>query len=241
VDKLTRKDLKKDHFAESVGHTLEELSHRRKQVTRYAVIGVVVIAVIVGAVAFYKYRTEERQKELRVLFRVLETPVLEPGQPTPGRSYATIEERTAAFDKAAKELEAKYPGSNEVAVAKYFQATDLVDKGDLNKALELLNVAVADGNTDTRGLAELAKSQVLKALGRKDEAEKSLRAVIANPGGMVMADQGTLALAELLSESKPDEALKLLEPLRTHEGSVQQLAAKLISEIRARQERASAK
>lgn len=239
MDKFTRKELKTDHFAKAVGHTLEELGHRRQQVTRYALIGAVVVVLIIAAVGFFRYRAAEREAALHAMFRVLETPVEELDQ-TGGRAFATKAERDAALEKAAQELAASYPNSREGAMALYFLATDLAEKGDLNKALEMLDSAMKAGDADTRGLAGFARAEVLRGLDRKDEAETALRAVIAKPGGMVNANQATLALADLIAQSKPDEAIKLLEPLRTQEGSVQQLAARRISEIRTRQERASA-
>lgn len=239
VDKLSRKELKTDHFAEAVGHTLEELGQRRALVTRMAVIGLVVVLLIVAGVSYFRYRAAERAEELHALFRLLESPIQEAGV-SGSRVFATETERDAAVAKKADEIVTAYPGSNEAAMAQYFLATNLVESGDLNKALETLESAVKAGDSDTRGLVNFTKAQVLRALGKNEEAETTLRAVVANPGGMVAADQATLALAEILAEGKPDEAIKLLEPLRTHDGSVQQLASKLISEIRARQERASA-
>lgn len=239
MDKLTRKELKTDHFAEVVGHTLDNLGHRRQLVTKIGVIALVAVLLIVAGVGYFRYRAAERAEALSALYRILETPIQEAGI-TGKRVFASSEEREAAVAKKAEEIAAAYPGSREAAIAQYYMATDLADSGNLTKALDTLEAAVKGGDSDTRGLTNFTKAQVLRALGKKDEAENTLRAVIANPGGMVSSDQATLALAEMLSESKPDEAIKLLEPLRTRDGSVQQMAAKLISEIRARQERASA-
>src|SRR5690606_5621013 len=109
-------------------------------------------------------------EELHALFRILETPIQETGV-TGSRVFASTEERNAAVAKKAEEIAAAYPGSNEAAMAQYFLATDLVESGDLNKALESLEAAGKAGNADTRGLVNFTKGQVLRALGKKDEAE----------------------------------------------------------------------
>jgi predicted negative regulator of RcsB-dependent stress response len=240
VDRITRKELKTDHFVETVGHTLEGISQHRSEVKRYALIGVVVLAVILAAVGFFRYRAAERETALSEFFRVLEAPILPAGQ-TSGRSFETEAAKNEAVEKAVSDLVAKYPGSNEAAVATYFRATDAVERGELDKALTDLDLAVSAGNADTRALANYAKAGVLNAQGKKDEAEKALRAVVGNPGRLILKEQAELSLAEMIAESKPDEAMKLLEPLRTQEGIVQQSASKLHASILSRKERAAAK
>ncbi len=240
MDRITRKELKTDHFVETVGHTLEGLSHHRGQVKRYALIGVAVLAVILATVGFFRYRAAERETALGEFFRVLEAPVLPAGS-TSGRSFETEEAKNKAVEEAVGSLQTKYPGSNEAAVATYFRATDAVERGELEKALADLELAVSAGNADTRALASYAKSGVLNAQGKKEEAEKALRDVVSNPGRLILKEQAELSLAELIAESKPDEAMKLLEPLRTKEGIVQQSASKLYASILSRKERAAAK
>lgn len=240
MDRITRKDLKTDHFVTTVGHTLEGLSQHRREVKRYAIIGAVVLVVILATVSFFRWRAAERAEALSAYFRVMEAPVV-PAGTTSGKSFATEEEKQKGIEQAVTDLLAKYPGSNEAAVAVYFRGTDHAEKGDLAKALADLDLAVSSGNADTKALANFAKAGVLRAQGKKDEAETVLRTVMANPGRLILKEQAALSLAELIQDSKPDEALKLLEPLRTAEGVVQRSAAKLYSEIVVRRERAAAK
>lgn len=239
MDRITRKELKTDHFVTTVGHTLEGLSQHRQEVKRYALIGVVVLVLVIATVSFFRWRAAERQEALAAFFRVMESPVNADGS-LGSRAFRTEEEKDEATAKAVVDLLAKYPGSNEAAIAVYFRATDTIEKGDLNKGLEDLEIAIRDGDANTRALANFAKAGVLRAQRKEDEAEKLLRAVMAKPGSMIMVDQVALELAGLLAESKPDEALKLLEPLRTTEGTAQRNAIKMFSDISRRKEQASA-
>ena len=43
MDRLTRKDLKTDKFAEEIGHTFEFLSEHSSQVQRYGIIAAVIL------------------------------------------------------------------------------------------------------------------------------------------------------------------------------------------------------
>lgn len=240
MDRITRKELKTDHFVTTVGHTLEGISQHRREVQRYAIIGVVVLVLVVATVAFFRWRAAERQAALSVVFRTMEAPVVPVGTAS-GLSYATQEEKDKAAEQVISDLLAKYPGSNEAAIALYFRATDTIDKGDLTKGLADLELAIQSGDSDTRALANFAKAGVLRAQGKSAEAEALLRELMARPGALIMKDQVTLDLAELISESKPDEALKLLEPLREAEGPAQRNAMKLFSDITRRKELAAAK
>jgi predicted negative regulator of RcsB-dependent stress response len=239
VDRITRKDLKTDHFVTTVQQTLESLSENRKKVQRITMIAAAVLVAVIAVAGFMRYQASQRQAALNAMFRQMEAPVAEPGS-TAGLSFATQQEKEAAVQKAVEELSSKYSGTNESAVANYFRGTDLIEEGNVPKGIEHLDIAIREGSRDTKALASFAKANALRSQGKIDEAETLLRSILDRPGGFVTKDQVTLALADLLAESKPDEAMKLLEPLRVSEGTVQRLAARKITEIRKRQEGSSA-
>jgi DNA-directed RNA polymerase subunit F len=67
--------------------------------------------------------------------------------------------------------------------------------------------------------------------GNTGEAEKILRDLMAHPTIMVSKEQATIELARTLSRTKPDEARKLLEPLRTERSAVSRMALTAYAEI----------
>lgn len=230
MDRTTRKELKTDHFAETVGHTLEEIAAHRRQVTRYAIIGAVVIVLIVAAVGFFRYRAIERAEAFRAVLRLMEAPVAPAGQ-VAGKSFATDAEQKQAVEAALKELIASYEGSNEAAMAHYFLASHAIESGKLDKALTEIDAAIAAADRDTSVLARFTRANILRALGKSEDAERIYRELLDSTRGYITRDQVVLSLADTIKKSKPDEALKLLEPLRAADSSSQGPAAKLISEI----------
>ena len=64
-------------------------------------------------------------------------------------------------------------------------------------------------------MAKMALAQVYASENKPADAEKVLRELIGNPTTTVSREQATIVLAQLLAGSKPDEARKLLDPLRT--------------------------
>jgi hypothetical protein len=58
-----------------------------------------------------------------------------------------------------------------------------------------------------------------------------LRDLIAKPTVFVSSEQATVSLARFLAQKKPAEARRLLEPLRTRQGNVGEVALTLLGEI----------
>jgi hypothetical protein len=68
--------------------------------------------------------------------------------------------------------------------------------------------------------------------GRADQAEKVLRFLMDNPTPLVSKEQATLELARVIAKNRPNEAKRLLEPLRTSRVSaVSQAAITLYGEL----------
>jgi hypothetical protein len=87
------------------------------------------------------------------------------------------------------------------------------------------------GDEKYASLAKLSLAQIYFADGRSDQGEKLLRDLIANPTVFVSADQATISLARSLAPKKPAEARKLLDPLRSRQGNVGQVALSLLAEL----------
>ena len=67
-------------------------------------------------------------------------------------------------------------------------------------------------------LAKLSLAQIYFGDGSAADGEKTLRDLMANPSVFVSKEQATITLARFLAPTKPAEARKLLEPLRTVPG-----------------------
>jgi predicted negative regulator of RcsB-dependent stress response len=230
VDRITRHELKTDHFAQEVVHTVEFLGTHKSQVQRYGIIASVVLALIAGGWGWMRYRQNVRQKELSEMFRVLGS--LVSPTPRPGMlNFQTKEAQDAAIEKALLEMATKNAGTNEGAVANYYIAVRAADTGNLAVAQKNFEAVVAEGETQFRSLAQLSLAEVYASQGKTNEAEKLLRGLMEKPTAVVSKEQATVSLARLLMNSKPEESRKLLEPLRTQGGGVGRVAITLLAEI----------
>lgn len=224
MDKLTRKELKSDRFALEVQHSVDYVSDHRRQLIRWISIGAAVAVVLAG---IYLYRSHEhalRQELLAKAFRIQNANVGQPGNEFI-ESYPTNAEKVQAANKAFTEVAVRYPGTEEADIAQYFLATAAADKGDIQEAERRFKVVVDSGKSGYSSLAKLSLAQLYNSEGKPAEGEKLIRSVIDKPTVFVSKEEATIALARLIGPTKPQEARKLLEPLRANERSAVSRAA----------------
>lgn len=232
MNRLTRKGLKQDKFAQEVGHTVEFLTEHKKQMVLYGAAAVVVVLVAVGW-GFYSGRQRTaRQTELTKALEVMAANVAQNSQ---GNviSFPTAEDKDKAIAKSLTDLATKYPGTTEGAVGRYLLGSMATDEGKLDEGAQAYSEVAKSGNPEYASLANYALAQVRFAQGAPAEAEKLLRALIAKPTLMVSKAQATIALAQGLAASKPQEARNLLEPLKSQPGSVGRAATSALEGLTA--------
>lgn len=221
MDRLTRKELKTDRFQVETRHFLDYLEERRPQVIRYGIVAAVIVVAALGIYLFTRHQRNARQETLGAALRIYQAPV---GSSEPG-SYPNRTERDKVAEKSFTELAGRYSGSQEAAVALYYRGAIAADQGrfaDAEKAFR----QVADSRSAVYGsLAELALAELWAGQGKLTEAEKLLRSLMEKPTLFVSREEAAIELGRLLAPTKPAEARKLLEPLRTDKRSAVSRAA----------------
>ena len=212
MDRLTRKDLKTDKFAQEVGHTVEFVSEHRSQVIRYGALALVVVAIIAGYLIYSRHQATLREDLLSKAMRIDDAVVSATPQP-PLLNFATAEEKEKARIAAYTELSTKYPGTQEGAMAQMVLASVQIEKGQIDQAEKIYKEVADSAPAPFASVAKVSLAEIYSSQGKTADAEKLLRDLIANPTTFVSKESATLALAELLAKSKPEEARKMLEPL----------------------------
>jgi hypothetical protein len=146
-------------------------------------------------------------------------------------SFPTQEAKDQEATRVFSELQVKYSGTSEGEIAQYYLGSIKADEGKLAEAEKLYQEVAQKGDERYASLAKFALAQIYFSDGRAEQGEKMLRDLIANPTIFVSSDQATIALARSIGPRKPAEARKLLEPLRTRQGSVGQVALTVLSEL----------
>jgi predicted negative regulator of RcsB-dependent stress response len=224
VDKLTRKELKSDKFVLEFEHSVEYVSRHRQQLIRWGILaaGVVVIAV---AVYYYRsYQHDAREEALQSAMQIQNSTV-GPSTSEYIVTFPTGQAREAAVVKAWRDMAAKYSGTEEGGIAEFFLGTNAADQGNLSDAAKHFQGAIDAGSKPYASEAKLALAQIYASQGKLKDGEQLIQSVIDHPTVMVSKDAATLALAELIKNSDPQRAKKLVDPLRTSTRSAVSKAA----------------
>ncbi len=228
--RITRKELKTDKFALEVEHTVTFFEEHRKEIVRYGGIALVVVALVLGWMAYSRHQHAAREAALARAIDVQESPI-GPPQPGQNRNFPTQESKDQAAIQAFTQVTQAYPGSAESEIAEYYLGSIRADQGKLAEAEKSYKEVADKGDARYASLARLSLAQIYFADGRDSQGESVLRDLMAHPTAFVSKDEAAISLARYLIAKKPAEARKLLEPLRGQPGGVGQVALALYGQL----------
>jgi predicted negative regulator of RcsB-dependent stress response len=219
VDKEHRKELKTDALVEGVGEATHYVASHQKQVFLYAGIAVVVAALAAGGWWWMNEKKVERQLALGEAMRT--------AQDSTARNAEQEKKVLASFDKVSSQ----FSGTQEGNTAKYMTAMLDVERGDVAAGEKKLREIMNGGDKETSSLAKYAVAELVWSQGNINEAEKLFRDLVAAPTYLMPKEQATLQLARILAKTKPDEARKLLEPLRSARSPISAPALQILGTL----------
>lgn len=225
MSRITRKELKTDRFAQEVGQTFAFFEEHRREVLIYGAAALVVVLLAVG---FYFYRQRQyaaRERVLSQALQVLEAPVGAPAESVAGLSFATPEARDAEAAKRFGDIANNYSGTRQGVVAEYTLAAMAAEQDRVLEAEKRFKTVAESGNREYASLAQMALAEIYFGSNRIAEGEQLLRPLIAKPTIFVSSEEATIALARGIAKTKPEEARKLLEPLRSSRNTAVSQAA----------------
>jgi len=211
-------------------HSLDFASEHKQQIVRYGSIALALILLAGGSWAYVNNQRQQRQKDLAEAQKVFSTAVGPPrgNQPT----FPTEQARQAAIVKAFTDVYNKYPNSAEGMIAAFILGGTAADRGEIAAAEKQFKIVADKGDSNYANMAKQSLAELYASQGKLGEAEKLMREIMDKPSATVTHDQAQLTLARLLRDSKPAEAKKLCDPLRTSgTGAVNRAAITLCAEI----------
>jgi len=231
VKRQTRKDLKTDKFALEVKHGFDFLNVHRAETIRYGSIALAVILIAGGIYFYMRYQAGAREQALADAMRIDNATVGNaPAQPSL-LHYATQAEKDTARAKALTELAAKYRGTEEGSIAEFYLASDAAEKGNVAESEKRFKDLVDSAPKPLAALARLSLARVYDAEGKYDDAIKTLREAMANPTVTVSKEQAEIQLALEIGKKNPDEARKMLEPMRTDRTPISRAAVQALGDL----------
>jgi predicted negative regulator of RcsB-dependent stress response len=230
VDRQLKKVVKNDEFKQQVWHSIDFVRDHTAEVKKYGAIALAML-VVAGATYFYiGHQAYAREEALAHALRVDQGTV---GSNTQAANlhFDTQEEKDKASEKAFREVAAKYPGTQEGAIALMNLGQAAVDKGDLTEGEKDLKNVVDSAPPAYASQAALALAQLYDIEGKSAEAEKLLDNLIKHPTVTVSKDEAELAMAKVKAKTDPAGARKMLEALQTQRNAISKAAVSAMGEI----------
>jgi tetratricopeptide (TPR) repeat protein len=191
--KLRRKDLKRNDLAQTVGRTVDYVSHHRRGATE-GIVAVAGVAVVIGGLLLWRvYRENQAGQELSAALAALDAPLVgQPAASSKAKTYATAAER----ERVAQE-QLRRSVSHRGTAAGRAAAVLLAARGTAAEAPEVLAKAARDGKAVVAAAAEIDVARLLAAQGKTTQAIDRLRRAIESPESAAPKDALLFTLAEI--------------------------------------------
>jgi len=210
VDTQTRHALKNDKFAQATASSVSWVGDHRSNVVRWAIIAVVLLAVIIGGVSLWTLRTDAADLALGAALDTYDSALAQPGAPPEAGTYNTALDRSRAANKQFLDVAAKYGWLPEGAKAHYFAGITDQELSQPGPAETELKAAAGAWDRNTANLAKLALAGLYHQTQRDPQAIDLYNQLAAKPSDTVPANVAKLDLADLYAASgKQDQARAL--------------------------------
>ncbi|MEP6768446.1 MAG: tetratricopeptide repeat protein [Acidobacteriota bacterium] len=198
TQKISRRDLKRNDLVDTMGKTVDYVSHHRRGVVEGAAIFGGVVLLAAAFVTYRSYRENEAGRELSAGLAALEAPLA--GQPAAtgaARTFATAAERDREADDHLKRA-AKSTGTSAGRAAGVILAARDPKSAD---AVDRLSRAARSGKGEVAAAAELDQARLLAAAGKTTEAIDRLKRAIESSDSAAPKDAMMFTLAEIYEKA----------------------------------------
>jgi TolA-binding protein len=215
---ISRKDLKKDEFRETLTHGAEAVRLHQQAVSTVVIAAVVIAAAVLGWRFYAQHKTAQASAALADAMKIYEAPVRSAGEPAPaevnGPSYT---DETKKYQDAAAKFEAvasAYGRTRPGLEARYYAAVCYQQLGRYDLAKKNLNTVESSGDADMAALARFQLAGLDAVSGNSQQAIALYNQLLNSNSVLVPKPLVMLSLAELYRTSNPAEATKLLNQVK---------------------------
>jgi tetratricopeptide (TPR) repeat protein len=174
---------------------------------RWAIAGVVVVALAIVAIVIWNMRTAAADAALGKALDTYDAALASPGAPAESGTYSTAADRSRAANKQFVAVAQQYGWLPQGAKAHYFAGITDEELGQNASAETELKTASGSWDRNLANLAKLALAGLYHQTARDPQAVDLYNQLIAKPSVTVAASVAQLDLADLYAaEGKQDQA-----------------------------------
>lgn len=199
TQKISRRDMKRNDLAETMGKTVDYVSGHRRGVTEAIAIAVAV-GVLVGGFFVYRAWTERSAgKSLSEAIGILETPLASDAAAAGAlKTFASAAERRVQAEKLLQKA-AAYGSTRSGRAAQVILAANGADKP--GQSVEVFEKAARAATSESAAAAEIDAAKLLASQGKATEAIDRLKRAIESPTSAAPKDALLFTLAAIYEQS----------------------------------------
>ena len=208
------------------------VGEHRSGVVRWAIIGVVVLAIVVGGLVFWNMKSTAADSALGAAMDTYDGPLAQPGAPAETGVYNNAKDRSTAANKQFQAVAQQYGYLPQGAKAHYFVGITDQELGQTAAAETELKTAAGAWDKNLSNLAKLALAGIYHQTNRDGQAIDMYNALVAKPSATVSASVAKLDLADLYAATgKQDQARKLWAEVKDSDktGAAGQIASEKLN------------
>jgi tetratricopeptide (TPR) repeat protein len=212
TQRITRRDMKRNELAETVGKTVGYVTEHKKGVTEGVAIAAGIVVLVVAIFGYRAWSERSAGRDLSRALGVLAMP-LKSEQPGAAKSFATAAERQAEADKFLRKA-ASRGSTGPGRAARVILAASGSEKPA--EAVEAFEKAARKGESEAAAAAEIDAAKLLASQGKSAEAIERLKRAIESPKTAAPKDALLFALAQIYeANGAPAEARATYQRLIT--------------------------
>jgi predicted negative regulator of RcsB-dependent stress response len=195
---ISRRELKKDEFQETLAHGADLLRTHQKAIWQVAIV----VIVAAGAVFGWRYFTGRQSAQVSAAFsaamKIYSAPVVQPGQsPPPGQmTYPTDAVKYTAAAQAMAQVATRYPHSLGGSMARYYAAVSEDQLGRYPDAVNWLLPMTGSSDAQLQALAKFELAHVYDEMGKPSQAVALYQQLAQKPTVFVPKPLVLLALGD---------------------------------------------
>jgi predicted negative regulator of RcsB-dependent stress response len=193
TQRITRRDMKRNELAETVGKTVGYVSEHKKGVAESVAIAVGVVLVVAAFFAYRAWADRSAGRNLSDALAILSTPLVTE-QPSATKTYPNAAARQAEADPLLRKAASRGSTPSGRAAQVILAAAGSQKPGEAVQAFEN---AARKGRSEAAAAAEIDAAKMLAAEGKSTEAIERLKRAIEAPTTSAPKDALLFTLAQI--------------------------------------------
>ena len=199
TQKISRRDLKRNDLADTMGKTVEYVTGHRRGVTEAIAIAVAVGVLVGGFLLYRAWLGRSAGKSLSEAIGVLETPLASDASAAGApKTFASAAERLTEAEKLLQKA-AAHGSTRSGRAAQVILAANGADKP--GQSIEVFEKAARLSKSESAAAAEIDAAKLLAAQGKTTEAIDRLKRAIESPASAAPKDALLFTLAGIYEQS----------------------------------------